>query len=204
MNVKRLKQAETDFLFQFPKGFDDPAMDGIKKKHNVSKLIAHSQDVFQAHHFDRPGVIVDECVKIVGRSSMVSMFEKPKFRDFAKSLNGEEQEFFVQGLRERLHGKEQLGFDMMVDLLVTQKMGKWSLMSILPFYFSPEAEVFVKPTTAKKVIDILELKGLQYKPRPTWDFYRVFREQINEMKTKVAPTLSPNSAAFTGFLMMAL
>ncbi|MEM7294068.1 MAG: hypothetical protein AAF420_11840 [Pseudomonadota bacterium] len=204
MNLKKLKQAETDFLFQFPKGFEDPAMGDIKKRHNVPKLIELSQEMFDDHRFDRPGVVLDDCVKIVGRSSMVSMFEKPKFRDFAKSLNGDEKEFFVQGLRERLHGKAQLGFEMMVDLLATQKMAKWSLMSICPFYFSPNDEVFVKPTTAKKVIEVLELQGLVYKPRPTWEFYRVFRDQINEMKQQVDPLLSPNSAAFTGFLMMSL
>lgn len=38
MNLKKLKQAEADFLTRYPDGFTDPAMAPIKKKHNVDKL----------------------------------------------------------------------------------------------------------------------------------------------------------------------
>ena len=93
---------------------------------------------------------------------------------------------------------------MLVDLLATGKLAKWSLVSIIPMYFRPVDEVFVKPTTAKKIVTQLEIGELQYNPRPSWAFYRVFRERINEMKAAVDPSLSPNSAAFTGFLMMSL
>ena len=204
VNIERLRRAEKDFLFQFPQGFDDPEMERIRKKHNVPKLIAYSQDAFERERFARPERIVPDLIKVVGQSSMVSMFEKPKFRDFANGLSLDEREFFVQAVEERLHGKEQLGFDMMVDLMVTWKLAKWSLISIVPMYFRPEYEVYVKPTTAKKIVEKLELSELQYKPRPSWEFYRVFRDRINEMKTRVDPSLSPNSAAFTGFLMMSL
>jgi hypothetical protein len=62
----------------------------------------------------------------------------------------------------------------------------------------------VKPTTAKGIIRKLELDHLIYNPRPSWAFYEAYRETINEMKTRVHPSLSPNNAAFTGFLMMSL
>ena len=84
------------------------------------------------------------------------------------------------------------------------KMAKWSLISICPVYYSPQDEVFVKPTTAKKAIAHFELQNLHYRPQPSWEFYTTFRATINEMKTKVDSSLSPNSAAFTGFLMMSM
>jgi hypothetical protein len=64
--------------------------------------------------------------------------------------------------------------------------------------------VFVKPTTAKKVIEHLELENLEYKPQPSWEFYSEFRRQVQLMKQQVDPNLAVNNAAFTGFLMMTL
>ena len=71
-------------------------------------------------------------------------------------------------------------------------------------YYRPEVEVFVKPTTAKGIIETYELKSLQYKPAPTWAFYEHYRAVINEMKTMVDPSLSPYNIAFTGFLMRSI
>ena len=61
---------------------------------------------------------------------------------------------------------------------------------------------FVKPTTTKNVIRQFEVADLVYKPQPTWQFYADYRDLIAEMKELVDPSLSPNNAAFTGFLMM--
>ena len=96
------------------------------------------------------------------------------------------------------------GFDAMIDLLHTEKLAKWSLISIIPAYYSPSTEVFVKPTTTKNVIKHFEIKDLIYKPRPSWDFYQRYRAIINSAKDKVDNSLSPSNAAFSGFLMMAM
>jgi hypothetical protein len=61
----------------------------------------------------------------------------------------------------------------------------------------------VKPTTAKNIVQKLEL-DLDYKPRPSWEFYDGYRKAILEMKSLVSPSLAPNNAALTGFLMMTL
>ena len=103
-----------------------------------------------------------------------------------------------------LHGKQQMGFEMLLSILKSRKLAKWSLLTILPVYFHPQSEVFVKPTTAKGIIDYFELSGLTYRPLPSWEFYNGYRRQILDMKSRVSPSLSPNNAAFTGFLMMSL
>ena len=59
-----------------------------------------------------------------------------------------------------------------------------------------------KPTTTKNVIRQFELEGLEYRPRPSWAFYERYRAVIDDMKAHVDPSLWPNNAAFTGFLMM--
>jgi hypothetical protein len=204
MNLRKLKQAEAEFLFRYPGGFSHPDMVAIGKKHNVSKLVEMCQEAFKPHNFARPQSILDSLVQAVSRSSMVSMFEKPKFKSFVNSLEPMEKELLAHSLEERLHGNAKQGFESMLELLQTRKMAKWTLMSICPLYFNPDYEVFVKPTTVKGIITYLEIDELHYRPTPSWEFYTVFRDRMNECKELVDPSLSPNNAAFTGFLMMIL
>ena len=204
MNTEKLRQAEQEFLNRYPGGFSHPDMQAIGKKHRVDKMIDLTQQCFARKNFRDTGDIIENMIKIVSRSSMVSVFEKPKFKDFANSLTPKERNLLVAGLKEQLHGDERKGFEMIVGLLKMGKIAKWSLISICPVYFRPQQEVFVKPTTAKGVIAHFELDELQYKPQPYWEFYERYRDIIQQMKTLVDPALSPNSAAFSGFLMMSL
>ena len=204
MNLDKLEQAEAKFFNMYPGGFEHPDMVAIGKKHKMDKMITTVQEEFSEDQFGNSKAIVQAMSKLVSRSSMVSLFEKPKFRDFVNSLHNQHETILANGLREMLHGNQEQGFNMMLDVLISGKMAKWSLISVLPVYHNPYDEVFVKPTTAKGVIQQFELGTLVYKPRPSWEFYKEFRSIINEMKTKVDSRLAPNNAAFTGFLMMSL
>lgn len=110
----------------------------------------------------------------------------------------------AKGLEELLHGDEQLGFENMLVILRKGKLAKWSLMTVCPAYYRPEVEVFIKPTTAKDIIATFELKDMQYRPAPTWQFYEKYRAAINQMKTMVDPSLAAYNIAFTGFLMRSM
>lgn len=204
MNLKKLKRAEEYFLARYPGGFSHPEMAAIGKKHKMDKMISLCQEVFAKKNFRDPPEIIESMIKIISRSSMVSIFEKPKFRDFARGLEPKQKNGLAGGLKEQLYGDAEKGFDKVLGIMLSGKMAKWSLISICPVYFRPQEEVFVKPTTAKKAIAHFELENLHYRPQPSWAFYQEFRAVINEMKTKVDPSLSPNSAAFTGFLMMSM
>jgi hypothetical protein len=200
----KLKTAEAMFLQRFPGGFDDPEMQVIAKRHRMDKMITFAQDSFSLSALEDINKSADNMVKIVSRSSMVSMFEKPKFRDFVGCLTAADREFLVQSLGQLLHGDQQSGFEALVDIMQTEKLAKWSLVSIIPAYFAPNTEVFVKPTTAKNIIMHFEVPDLLYRPLPSWHFYTVYRELINQSKKLVDPGLSPTNAAFSGFLMMAM
>ena len=204
MNLNKLKQAEEKFFKMYPGGFEHPDMVAIGKKHKMDKMITTVQEEFSEDNFGDSKAIVQSMSKFVSRSSMVSLFEKPKFRDFVNSLHNQHETILANGLKEMLHGNQEQGFNMMLDVLLTGKMAKWSVISVLPVYHKPYEEVFVKPTTAKGVIQQFELDSLVYKPRPSWEFYKEFRSIINEMKSKVDGRLAPNNAAFTGFLMMSM
>lgn len=204
MNIEKLKKAEKAFLERYPGGFQHPEMIAIGRKHKMEKMTEETRALFAPDKFLYPKQIVADMAKIVGKATMVSLFEKPKFRDFSKNLGSTEQEGLCYGLKELLHGDMKEGFETVVDILAIEKLAKWTLMTIIPIYYRPSEEIFVKPTTTKNVISFFELEGLTYKATPTWDFYEKYRSAILNMKSKVSSDLGNNNAAFTGFLMMSM
>lgn len=203
-NREKLQQAEAEFLSMYPDAFDDPGMAAIAKRHKMAQMVEFCQTHFTPDAGSHVDSTISNIAKAVSRSSMVSMFEKPKFKAFLARLDREQKGAFVDALLGLLHGDQEAGFEMMVDLLRLEKLARWSLVSIIPVYHNPSVEVFVKPTTAKGVIQHYEVASLIYKPAPSWAFYAGFRELITAMKAEVDPRLSPTNAAFSGFLMMSL
>jgi len=204
MNLKKLQQAEQRFLSLHPDGFNDPSMQVITKRHRMDKMVEFAQDNFTSNCYSHVDQTVENMVKIVNRSSMVSMFEKPKFRDFVSRLDQNQKAYMVDSLIELLHGNQQAGFESLIDLLLIEKIAKWTLLTIIPTYYAPTKEVFVKPNTAKGIIKYFEVENLVYKPTASWEFYVGYRKLINNTKKKVDKRLSPSNAAFSGFLMMSL
>lgn len=203
MNLNILKQAEKTFLENYPGGFNNPQMLILGKKHKMEQLEEFANKSFSTDQFNDTTTILANTEKLVSRSTMVSLFEKPKFRDCIRSLNSKEQSQFTKALFELLHGNEQQGFESLIELLGKYQLAKWSIVTVFKAYYKPQQEVFIKPTTAKLIIEKLGLE-LIYRPAPTWDFYKKFRTEINQLKKKVNQNLSPNNPAFCGFLMMAL
>ena len=203
MNLNKLKSAEANFLQMFPAGFEDEGLVEVKNRHNLTKMNQLALEVFREENFYVADQFLKGLVKVVSGSSMLSMFEKPKFRDMISSLNSAEKELLTSYYRELFHGDQENAFDAIVDILAFHKMAKWSVVTISMSYYRPESEVFIKPTTTKKIISELGL-NLIYRPRPTWSFYERYREIVLEIKKNVRSSLSPNNAALTGFLMIAL
>lgn len=205
MNLQKLRDAEAGFLQRYPGGFADPGMASIKKKHDIDKLVVYTRENLARTNFNRPELIAQTLVKIVSRSSMVSRFEKPKFRDFVNALNSHEKQALADAFEKRLYGRQKkTGFEEILGLFSHHGVAKWAVISAVPFYFSPDKEVFVKPTTAKGILSYLEVTGLEYKPTPSWDFYRGYQALLAEVRKQVVPSLSPNNAALSGFLMSSI
>lgn len=201
MNLKRLKEAEQAFLAKYPGGFEHPAMIEVARKHKKDLMIRLALERFAKANFKNPAEIVESTIKTVTQSSLVSVFEKPRFRDIARSFSKAEQVVFTTGLKYLLHGNQQRGFEACLSVLTEHKLAKWTLITVIPAYYKPEFEVFIKPTTTRKIIDNLDL-DLSYNATPRWEFYEAYRDAINTMKTKVSQSLAPSNTAFCGFLMM--
>ena len=204
MNRDKLREAEAGFLQLYPAGFADPALQAIRKKHNVGKLVEFAQHNISRANCNRSNFIADTMLTIVSRSSMVSRFEKPPFKNFLNALPSPEKKALARALENRLFGRRQKGFEEILGMLAHHKIAKWSVISAVPFYFSPRREVFVKPTTAKGILAALEVEDLHYQPTPSWQFYRGYQRLLVDIRKQVNPSLSPTNAALSGFLMMSL
>ena len=203
MNLEKLKRAEEAFLHRFPGGFENPEIIATRvKKHKPDQMIALAQESFSRGNFRLPDLIVRNMIKVISRSSIISVFEKPKFRDFAATLSSQEKGFLSDGMEQLLHRNQQTGFEMILDLLRNAKLAKWSLMTVCQTYYHPQRDVFVKPTTVKAVIGYFELENLHYRPTPSWAFYEAYRSAFLAMKSRVDKSLTPTNAAFSGFLWM--
>ena len=205
MRIDKLHDLQGDFFARYAEGFMDPEMTKIGKKHNVSKVVDFAQGAFAETQFGKPESIIKSLTQVVSKSSMISMFDKPKFRDSVLTLAPKERELLADATFELLHGNEQKGFELMLDQLVTLKLRRWSLMSVLPFYFDPTKNWFIKPNTTKSILKYFEVdQQMVYKPRPSYSFYQEYSQFLTELRDESDPRLSPNNAAFTGFLMMTI
>ncbi|MFM7119603.1 MAG: hypothetical protein ACKOZX_05025 [Gammaproteobacteria bacterium] len=204
MRIDRLRLAEAEFLRAYPEAFASPELAAIGKRHRIQRRTEEARAALAEARFGRHSAVLEAIVKLVSRSSMVSLFEKPRFRDLVHGLSRDDRAWLAEGFRALLHGDAERGFNQVLDLLVAHQLGKWSLITIVPFYLRPETELFVKPTTTRNILRFLELEELVYRPRPSWAFYAGYRAAIDACKLQVDPRLSINNAAFTGFLMMVL
>ena len=96
MNHKKLKSYEKQFFMRYPGGFENPEMQEIAKKHKMLKMIDFAQAAFAKKCFDDVDLLMANFAKLVGQSSMVSVFEKAKLRDHFKSIYQEDKQIYVK------------------------------------------------------------------------------------------------------------
>lgn len=204
INLERLKEAEATFLQIYPRGFSDPALQAVRKKHNVDQLVSFTQQQLTRARCQQPHFVADTMLKIVSRSSMVSRFEKPRFRDFVGSLSSDDRDLLAYAVEQRLFGRKQQGFEILLDMLRAHRIAKWAVISAVPFYHAPRREVFVKPTTTKGILALLEVDHVRYQSTPSWAFYKGYQSVLREVRKHVHSSLFRNYAALSGFLMMSM
>lgn len=205
MNIEKLHDLEKRFLSVYTEGFNSEDMKKVTKKHNLQKQVDNIHSVCSKKSFKTGLNMYDDLIKIVGRSSVVSVFEKMKFRDVARELDVTEKHMLIDSVYEMIHGDEEYGFNMIVNLLAPYKLAKWPIITIFRSYYYPQTDIFVKPTTVKKIIKYLELENITYSPKANYEFYNKYRYYFNVLKDSVSSeTLKPNNPAFSGFLMMSI
>jgi len=111
MNIEVLKAAEKRFLKQHPGGFGHPDMLETNKRFKMEQHIAEAKMAFTKKSFDESKSVLADVAKLVSRSAMVSMFEKPKYKAMLDDMSADKKDAFAKSLYELLHGKEKAGFD---------------------------------------------------------------------------------------------
>ncbi|WP_060826783.1 hypothetical protein [Sulfurospirillum cavolei] len=205
MNLEKLKNAEAYFLELYPEGFQDIGLQPIIKRHNTAKIGEQVREMFAKENFSQPELICENFAKIASKSTLISLFEKPKVRDMVKSMRMERRDMLCIGLYEMLYGDPKEGFETLVEVLSFYSLAKWPLVTFIPYYFYRDKAFFIKPTTTKNIIAFFEIEGLVYKPKPSYKFYTAYTSVLENMKANVGAKIShDDNAAFTGFLMMAM
>lgn len=211
MNLAKLSILEQQFLDQHPDGFDGPEFADLEKKHKMRQHVAFAQQHFAPEALNDTEQVLKAYATLVGRSTMLSVFEKTAFRNWYQTLSSPYQDILTAGLALWLgnghdgqpNPEEECGFSQVVDVLREFKLAKWPIVTVVPAYVRPTLDVCIKPTTAKNVIREMEL-DLVYSAQPTYGLYAGYRAAINQMKAMVHPSLAETNAHFGGFMMMTL
>lgn len=204
MNSDRLKELESEFLYQYPEGFHDAHFFPTMKKFNPEKLEAFVKENLNKEAFSNPSEVVESFYKVIQKSVLVSLFDKLKFRDMISSLNSYEKDMLSIEIYELLYGDKKEGFEGLVEFLAQYNLAKWTIVSVVPYYLHRQKEYFIKPTTTKNILRYLEIKDIVYKPRPSYEFYEKYINYLEDMKSQVHESVTFDNAAFTGFFRVAI
>lgn len=204
MNLEKLKQLESIFLLRYPLGFEDPELMAISKKHKVEELKEFVHHNFAKEKFDDPNAISVAFSKLISKSSLVSTFEKVKYKNAAQLFSREYIESLSSAIWELLYGEQRKGFNQLVLHLAEYDIAKWPILTVLGVYFNGDYEVLVKPTTVKSVLKYLEVTEFKYSTKPNFDFYSQYRSLINDLKAHTSKTLDVDNGAYCGFLMITI
>ncbi len=150
MNVQKLRQLEKEFLYVYPKGFESETLEGVKKKHKLLKTSEFFKMACSKESIESGLDSIDDIIMAVTKSSMVSVFEKIKFKDMIQSICKEEKFEFLDALYENIYGVEEERFKALVSLLSKYNMAKWPIVTCFRAYLNIQYDVFMKPTTVKK------------------------------------------------------
>ena len=204
MNLEKLKELELEFLYRYPKGFEDAHFFPTMKKFKPEKLEEFAKVNLKKENFSNPNLVVEGFFKTIQKSVLVSLFDKLKLKDVIESLNSYEKDILSIEIYELMYGDKKEGFEGLVEFLSEYKLAKWTIISIVPYCINRQTEYFIKPTTTKNIIKYFELKDLIYKPKPSFEFYENYTKVLDEMKSNIDKTLTFDNVAFTGFLKVGI
>jgi len=203
-NIEKLKDLEAEFLESYPKGFNDEEILKIIKRFKSEKFEEEVRTLFEKNNFSNPDIICNNFLKIISKSPLISLFEKPKLRDAINQMGMYEKDMLSISIYDFLYGSKKNAIETMVEILSKYRLAKWTIITLIPYYFYRKKEYFIKPTTTKNILKYFEVENIIYKPTPTYEFYKEYKKFLNSLKKEASKTLTKDNAGFTGFLKMSL
>lgn len=179
------------FLDMFPNGTSDVQWLDLGKKHNPTKVISIINNELSKDNLDKliemnkHDEIMDIALTAVKKVSVVSVFEKVAFTNYAKKGGNP---LFSNCLFDFLYNYNQDSFMDFVEILQIYKSekinpAKWPVVTFFKAYQNPDEFVFVKPTTVKKIAEFLEV-DIKYSPTPNYNTYMLISDMIKDYRTQ--------------------
>lgn len=210
--ANRYQYIDDLFLLKYPDGLEDEEyLNNAKRHRNTFKVIEMCQnfDLEQLVLKDsyHQNLCIDFMIKIITMSSTVSVFEKVAFKNYLADKRVWDE--FLENLYLMLSDLNEQTFNNFVYTLMLKKHeknanpAKWPVITFILQMFYPNDEVFVKPTTIKKVILFLE-SGIVYKSIPNFQTYAEIRELILDFKKHSALAKNQNNIVAQAILYIGL
>jgi len=204
MNIEKLKELEDSFFEYYPNGFLDEKLVKVGKIFNTPRFTKMAIDSFEIKNFSDIESICQDFFNILLKSPLISFYEGSTLRNALKSFTNYEKDMLSIYLQDILYSGYKNSFDDFLELLASKNIAKWQIVTLIPYYFAPNNNYFLKPTTTKNIIKYFELENLKYNPKPSLEFYLNYTKQLENMKKHLRKELRDDNARFTGFLRMAL
>lgn len=200
------------FLNFFPEGLEDEEFINLSKKHKVNNKIFKTIEDIDIEDFleEYPPTVkknIQLITKLVTSCSMVSVFEKMAFKNYIadKRLH----ETFLQSLYELLNNCNEDTFMEFARVLGLRKhekncnIAKWPIITFFLMFFNPDQEVFIKPTTIKKVAKLLEY-DIKYEATLNYQTYSLVRDMVTDYKKSSSLCKNENNINVQAIMYCAL
>lgn len=208
MNLEKLKDCEERFFEYYKDGFEDEKLAKTVKLFNTIKFQTLAKNSFALENFSNFEYISQSFFEILLKSPLISFYERDLIKDALKNFTNYEKDMLSIYLKDLLYEdlEENIkdSFDELVELIASKNLAKWHILTLIPYYFAPDKNYFLKPSTTRNIVKYFELENIKYKPRPSFEFYKDYTKNLQKMKNIVNPILRDDNGRFTGFLRLAM
>ncbi|MDH6603602.1 hypothetical protein OKW23_000742 [Bacilli bacterium PM5-9] len=201
------------FLLKYPNGLNDQAFIDLSKKHKSSykilEIVKNEIDLESfvledTYHINKNISLI---IKIVTRSSMISVFEKVAFKHYLE--DSKIHSIFLNALYHMLKDFNEDTMNEFVYVLnmrkveINRKVATWPLITFFLIYFDEYNEVFIKPTTIKRLAKLLEC-DIKYESMPNYMTYQNVKKMVLEYKKQSKLVKNENNLNVQAIMYCAL
>jgi len=148
----------------------------------------------------------DFITKLVTMSTIISVFEKVAFKNYLSDYKV--RPLFLKSLYEVITNNNEETFNNFVYTLSLKKKEKnsnpckWPLITYLLVVFHPYDEVFIKPTTIKRILTIFD-SDISYTSTPNYETYHGIRSLLLDYKKHSSIAKKVDNFTLSGILFVA-
>ena len=152
MNIEKLKECQERFFEYYKDGFEDEKLAKTNKLFNTQKFHTLAKDSFALENFSNIEKITEDFFNILLKSPLISFYEGDLLKNALKNFTIFEKDMLSIYLQDLLYGSFEDSFDDFVELLASKNLAKWHILTLISYYFAPDKNYFLKPSTTRNII----------------------------------------------------